>query len=217
MPKKRRCKKCGADISHRHGRAVYCVEHRSNDVYSLGKTCLACAAPITNNATYCQSHAHPSPDTERNNEIVQYYLDGEKCAHLAREYGIGRERVRQIIVAADATPPRKQKMTCLTCGKETVGGNYCNHKCRTFRSRCVICGSPCSETRCKKHAKQNPWVINQAVTLYESGLSQKQVMEAMGTSMLSVSRHLKIAGKGPGKGNGHRTSPYFLTNRPESP
>ena len=215
MPKKRRCKKCDADISHRHSGVVCCGGCDPSYHYSLGKTCPTCSKIITNRSTTCTIH-HPIGKLERNSEIVQRYLNGEKCAHLAKAYNIARERVRQIIAAAGETTPRKQMGACPTCGKEIVGSFYCGDECRAFRSTCAVCGSPCRYVCCNKHRKVNPWAINQTVTLYESGLSQRQVMETVGTSMFTVYRHLKIAGKGPGKGNGHRTSQYFIANRPES-
>jgi len=84
--------------------------------------------------------------TERNEEIVRRHLDGEFMSALGREYGITRERVRQIVRRAGVTreeslDARRQDWTCGTCGKKErrresdAARGYCSPECAAVARR----------------------------------------------------------------------------------
>jgi len=215
MSTERTCCKCGANISHRHGRAKQCEDCQANrkDTYSEGKTCPTCGVPVTNKATFCRQHAHPNDTAilNRDKELLDRYNAGEKCIRLAEEYGISRERVRQIVECSGDDTPRKKINHCPVCGVECVGRIYCcdahskKHNRLEGGNECEICGEPIpvGNTVCVHHLQVDPWRINQIVDLYDTGLTQAQVAEKLGLHWLTVQRSLKVAGRSPGLDNRH--------------
>lgn len=215
MSTERTCRKCGANIDHRHGRAKRCedCQGNSNYFYSEGKTCPICGVPVTNKSTFCRQHAHPKDTAilNRDKELLDRYLAGEKCIRLAEEYSISRERVRQILVKHGIKPPSKTTNHCPVCGVKCVGRIYCSkeHNMQHLRlaggNKCIICGEPIpvGNTVCVNHLQVDPWKINQIVDLYDTGLTQARVAEKLGVHLQTVTRSLKLAGRSPGLHNRH--------------
>lgn len=212
MSTERTCRKCGANIDHRHGRAKRCedCQGNSNYFYSEGKTCPICGVPVTNKSTFCRQHAHPKDTAilNRDKELLDRYLAGEKCIRLAEEYGISRERVRQIIAKHDVDTPRQKTNHCIFCGKETKGKDYCcpqHWPSREKTNRCIICNQPIrhNSTACVEHINCDPWRINRIVDLYETGLTEAQVADELHVSWNTVHHSLTTAGRNPTNANRH--------------
>jgi AraC-like DNA-binding protein len=214
MSTERTCRKCGKDISHRHGKARQCedCQGKIDDYYSEGNTCPICGVPVTNKSTFCRKHAHDKNGAilNRDKEIINRYLAGEKCIRLADEYHISRERVRQIIVKHGIKPPSKTTNHCPVCGVKCVGRIYCSkeHNMQHLRlsggNKCIICGKPIVDraTTCNLHSC-DPWKTNQIVTMYDDGLTQQQIADQLHANIITISRHIKLANRGRGKGHGN--------------
>ena len=210
MTAKRTCKKRGADITHRIGQARQCEKCAAEALrvnnHSLGKTCPDCGVPIANTSAHCPKHTPRAMEKqERNQQILDLYASGVKCIRIAEQFGIERERVRQILVKNGINEPRKQVRHCKYCGVEVVGRDYCcnqHYELATQRTPCPICYRPMvsSSTQCRKCGFVDPWEVNKVVCLHDSGLSGVEIAKQLGRSPTFVSHCLIFAERRRGKG-----------------
>lgn len=140
--------------------------------------------------------------TTRNHQIGQAYTNGQKCADLARHYGISRERIRQILRTLGLATPKQKAGTCRHCGKTTKNATqeWCSKTCRdkiNRKNECLICGDKCYGTTCMKHSKVDPWDVNETVTLYRSGLTFAKIADQRNIHYITVMRHCHFAGIRP--------------------
>lgn len=112
------------------------------------RRCTACNAPSRGHSrcAKCRKVKPSVPTAERNYEIAARLLEGEKMTALGREYGISRERIRQLakkfgVTGEDSMAARMVEWRCEVCGKEELRrpgiahAPTCSHACLGIRQR----------------------------------------------------------------------------------
>ena len=197
------CQECGKPAG-KH-RSKFCAECRpwANSKKDLCEICgEACSGRV------CGNHVGVTQQKiERNEAIVARYQAGEICSDLAREYGIKRERVRQILEANDVLTPCQVERFCNVCGKPLKGKRriHCSDECvdeAAHSSSCWMCGEQVrtGQTACKKHCQVDPWWYNRIVDMAREGMTQEEIADRVGSCQGVISRAMLECGVRRGKG-----------------
>jgi DNA-binding XRE family transcriptional regulator len=138
------------------------------------------------------------PKKDRNAEICRRYLAGERQADLAQEYGISRERVRQLIERAGLVSETKRHDDFVAVVAGTVA-----RKGLTLKEACEMFGLNRSNAYiyCLKHGVRPARMsaeeiaeLDAMASEVEHGKSLRQAAERDSGKAQKLSRHLKRNG-----------------------
>ena len=133
----------------------------------------------------------------RNEEMVLRRREGKTLQEIGDEFGITRERVRQIV-----GPCEPKADNCVHCGKALPEGRdptrlYCSAGCsrrssyrRSIRT-CEHCGEPSQGVLCKscrrdRYAAEREAQYQRLEAMWGEGLSMAEIAESLGTSENSL-------------------------------